>query len=437
MTSRPRQVRAESWEQHSRPSLDARHRGKLTEMLSARTGLDIVACEDATIDEWEGAGASCTMRDGDNMVGSEPPALPGGEVHRRAYRRMHDLYLGNVSEQYGNWPAPDLIVSDGAYGVRGFRGDTTDVSGLAEWYKPHVLAWAKAAKPSTSLWFWNTEVGWATVHPLLLATGWEYVQLAVWNKGLAHIAGNVNGKTIRQLPVVTEVSALYRRKVYLCTGDGQTLDVKAWLRAEWQRSGLPLNRANEACGVKNAATRKYLTQDWLWYWTPGEAVEKMARYCHEYGKAAGHPYFSLDGQTPVTADAWDALRSVWNHRNGVTNVWDRHPLADGERLKGTMERSAPRTYKPTKQSAAHLNQKPLDLMLTQVYAASNEGDVIWEPFGGLASASVASVLLGRKAYVAELDDSFASLAAERLDEAEEHLKANGVYQFEESGQWTK
>ena len=30
MTSRPQQVRAESWEQHSRPSRDARHRGKLT-----------------------------------------------------------------------------------------------------------------------------------------------------------------------------------------------------------------------------------------------------------------------------------------------------------------------------------------------------------------------------------------------------------------------
>lgn len=33
---------------------------------------------------------------------------------------------------------------------------------------------------------------------------------------------------------------------------------------EWQRAGLPLYKANEACGVKNAATRKYLTQDWLW-----------------------------------------------------------------------------------------------------------------------------------------------------------------------------
>lgn len=345
---------------------------------------------------------------------------------------MYALHHGNASEKYSEWPSPDLIVSDGAYGVRGFRGDTTDASGLTEWYKPHVLAWAKAAKPSTSLWFWNTEVGWATVHPLLLATGWEYVQLAVWNKGLAHIAGNVNGKTIRQLPVVTEVAALYRRRIYLDTGNGKTLDAKDWLRAEWQRSGLPLNRANEACNVKNAATRKYLTKDWLWYWPPGESVEKMADYCTKHGNPTDWPYFSLDGKTPVTAEAWDSLRATWNHRNGVTNVWDRPPLADGERLKGTMERSAPRTYKPTKQSAAHLNQKPLDLMLTQVFAASNEGDVIWEPFGGLASASVASVLLGRHAYAAELDDTFAHLAAERLECAERNLNENGIYQFEET-----
>lgn len=344
---------------------------------------------------------------------------------------LFDLHHGNASEAYKDWPSPDVIISDGAYGVRGFRGDTTDVAGLVDWYKPHVLAWAKAAKKSTSLWFWNTEVGWATVHPLLLATGWEYVQLAIWDKGLAHIAGNVNGKTIRQLPVVTEVAALYRRKVYLETGDGRTLDAKAWLRAEWQRSGLPLNKANEACGVKNAATRKYLTTDWLWYWPPGEAVQKMAEYCMKYGAKTDWPYFSLDGSSMPTAEEWDVLRAVWNHRNGITNVWSRPPLADSERLKGTMERSAPRTYKPTKQSAAHLNQKPLDLMLTQVAATTNVGDVVWEPFGGLASASVASVLLGRHSYVSEIDNTFVDLAKGRLEEAQEYIDTNGIYNFKE------
>jgi hypothetical protein len=42
------------------------------------------------------------------------------------------------------------------------------------------------------------------------------------------------------------------------------MTVQRWMRAEWLRSGLPLYRANTACGVANAATRKHLTTDWLW-----------------------------------------------------------------------------------------------------------------------------------------------------------------------------
>jgi hypothetical protein len=59
------------------------------------------------------------------------------------------------------------------------------------------------------LWFWNTELGWASVHPVLTAHGWDYVQLMFWNKGRGHVAGNVNGQTIRRFPVVTEVCAFY------------------------------------------------------------------------------------------------------------------------------------------------------------------------------------------------------------------------------------
>lgn len=156
-----------------------------------------------------------------------------------------------------------------------------------------------------------------------------------------------------------------------------------------------------------------------------------ADYCTAFGKPANRPYFSLDGTKPVTSEEWDRMRAVWNHRNGITNVWSRPPLADAERLRGTMERSAPRTYKPTRQSAAHLNQKPLDLMLTQIAATTCEGNVVWEPFGGLASAAVAAVLLGRHACVSEMDDTFVGLAKGRLDEACDSFKRNGAFVFEE------
>ncbi|MDR2380669.1 MAG: site-specific DNA-methyltransferase [Bifidobacteriaceae bacterium] len=331
-------------------------------------------------------------------------------------RDLYTLHRGNVLKAYRRWPTPTTIISDGAYGVRGFHGDTTGVQGLPDWYRPHVAAWAVAAAPATTLWFWNTEIGWATVHPLLEDHGWEYVQTVVWDKGVSHIAGNVNGKTIRRIPVVTEVAVLYQRRLMIDTADG-AMPAKRWLRHEWLRAGLALSRANEACGVKNAATRKYLTQDWLWYWPPGEMMEKLAAYANEWGAASGRPYYSIDGVYPVSAAEWDALRHKWNHAHGLTNVWSRPALHDAERVKGTLERSAPRVHSPSVQSSAHLNQKPLEFMRRQIEAVTDPGDTIWEPFGGLASASVAAIDLGRVPYVAEIHPAFQALASIRLEEA--------------------
>jgi DNA modification methylase len=320
-------------------------------------------------------------------------------------------------DAYLTWDTPATIISDGAYGVRGFSGDTVDASGLVDWYRPHIRQWTRAATPGTTLWFWGTEVGWATVHAELDRQGWDYVQTIVWNKGLSHIAGNVNGNTIRRFPVVTEVCVLYQRRFEIPLGDGRILGAQDWLRHEWQRSALPLYHANAACGVRNAATRKYLTADWLWYFPPGAMVERMADYCNEHGLESGRPYFSLDRDHSVTADEWNRMRHPWTHVHGLTNVWSRPPLHDSERLKGSMRRSAPRVYKPTRASATHLNQKPLEFMERLVHAVTRRGDVVWEPFGGLATASVASVALGRRAFAAELDTYFGELAEERLRDA--------------------
>ena len=202
-----------------------------------------------------------------------------------------ELLNDNALKYYQHWETPDVIISDGAYGVGGFEGDPYSPQELSSWYQPHVQAWTKYSKPSTSLWFWNTEIGWANIHPLLEANGWEYVESIVWDKGLSHIAGNVNSRTIRQFPIATEVSVLYRKRLIFPGDDGSSQTVKQWLRSKWQRSGLPLNRANEACCTKNAATRKYLTQDYLWYWPSGEAVERMARYTKKYGRESDVPYF--------------------------------------------------------------------------------------------------------------------------------------------------
>jgi DNA modification methylase len=95
-------------------------------------------------------------------------------------------------------------------------------------------------------------------------------------------------------------------------------------------------------------------------------------------------------------------------------VWARRPLHDQERLKGTLRRAAPRVHNPTAASSAHLNQKPLEFMARLITAVTEPGEVVWEPFGGLCSASVAAVALDRRAFAAETDPGFADLAEERL-----------------------
>lgn len=307
--------------------------------------------------------------------------------------------LGDSLTCYQQWDTPTVIVSDGGYGILGFEGDTSDHLTLAEWYEPHIAAWAQRATPSTTLWFWNSEIGWATVHPILEKYGWRYVNANIWNKGKAHIAGNVNTAKIRRFPVVSEMCVQY---VYSARING--LELKTWLLQEWKRAGLPLSKANEACGVANVATRKYLDQGHLWYYPPPEMFVKMQEYANIYGNPAGRPYFSIDGEQPGSAEQWASMRAKFNCPHGFTNVWERSALRDGERCKSNGDNG----------KALHLNQKPLDLITMVINASSDEGDVIWEPFGGLFTACLAARNNRRRAFGAEIDPTYFHYAVKRL-----------------------
>jgi site-specific DNA-methyltransferase (adenine-specific) len=212
------------------------------------------------------------------------------------------------------------IIVDGPYGVNGFPGDQRKADTLAEWYRPHVAAWSKSSTPKTTLWFWNTEVGWASVHPVLTENDWEYRCCHVWDKGMSHVAGNANTQTLRKFPVVTEVCVQYVKAARFQRA-GRNLSMQEWLRQEWLRSGLPMRLANEACGVLNAATRKYLSADRLWYYPPPEMFVKMADYVNRHGKPSGRPYFSADGRAPLSADQWAGMRAKFYCEVGITNVW--------------------------------------------------------------------------------------------------------------------
>ena len=327
-----------------------------------------------------------------------------GDTFTRGPVQVHFDHAENL---YASWQSPVCIISDGPYGVSGYPGDRHKAETLTDWYAPHIEAWSNYASPETTLWFWNTEVGWATVHPVLLANGWVYRCCNIWDKGLGHVAGNANTQTLRKFPVVTEVCAHYVKAAAFQVGD-HSLTMQAWLRHEWKRTNLSFQVANKACGVLNAATRKYLTADHLWYYPPVEAFVKLSQYANEHGDPKGRPYFSMDGKQPIPGHQWARLRAKFTCDVGVTNVWREPQVGGSERIQGT------RNGMRYKFSSLHGSQKPLKFMDRIIRAATDEGDVVWEPFGGLCPGAVVSHHLGRRYYAAEIIPEFYVAATERL-----------------------
>lgn len=340
------------------------------------------------------------------VVDPEASAAAAAPVERAGV----SLELGDALDLYAGWRPPTVIISDGPYGLNSFPGDLANPDGLAEEYRRHVEAWSEHALPSTTLWFWNSELGWANVHGLLQEHGWEYRSCHIWDKGVGHVAGNANSRTLRKFPVVTEVCVQYVRANRLPLGAGgkpvtfeagNMLTLKQWVRAEWQRAGLPLSITNEVCGVKNAATRKWLTQCHLWYFPPPEFFVMLAAYANEHGDPSGRPYYSADGQRPMMADEWEGMRAKFHCLFGINNVWAEPPVRGAERIKDGA--------KPL-----HMNQKPLKLVERTILASSDVGDVVWEPFAGTATGLVAALRTGRRAHGAEISERFFQLALQRL-----------------------
>jgi len=132
--------------------------------------------------------------------------------------------------------------------------------------------------------------------------------------------------------------------------------------------------------------------------------ERLQEYANKHGEPQGRPYYSIDGKRPATAEEWARMRSKFHCPHGVMNVWDRPALRGDERFK----------LNGGSGKAIHLNQKPLDLMSRIIEASSDTDDVLWEPFGGLFTGSIAAARLGRRAFGAEIDPTYFHFALERL-----------------------
>jgi len=93
------------------------------------------------------------------LMNTNPFANPNIAVERIGSAFVHH---GDSLNLYEHWPQPTCIIADGPYGLGKFPGEPHSVVDLPTWYAPHVAAWSKYAATDATLWFWGSELSWAT-----------------------------------------------------------------------------------------------------------------------------------------------------------------------------------------------------------------------------------------------------------------------------------
>lgn len=79
-----------------------------------------------------------------------------------------------------------------------------------------------------------------------------------------------------------------------------------------------------------------------------------------------------------------------------------------------------------KMVAAHPTEKPLSLMREIILDFTNPGDVVFDPFMGIASTGVACIQTGRRFVGIELQESYYALGVDRMRRALDHKSAQPV-----------
>jgi len=140
--------------------------------------------------------------------------LTGSEVYEADCRTVAPAFTGVAS----------LAILDGPYllGVgkaawdRAPRGVT-----LGDVYREHLDDVGRVCGPSASLYLWNTSAGWAELHPLVLARGWVFRSLIVWDKVTP--PSMLGWRTARGFIDTTEVCGVYVRGDWAFSHCGEAL----------------------------------------------------------------------------------------------------------------------------------------------------------------------------------------------------------------------
>ena len=211
----------------------------------------------------------------------------------------------------------------------------------------------------------------ALIVPHLEEMGLELRQQIIVDKGIRSVSGRAT-KKYKIFPNVTE-SILFIIK------DNKQF-VKPFLKERQQALKLTAKQINEALGVKSNGGG-------MWSIYTGKNV------CEQF------PTEELWNKLSVILGfdcPYKNVAQTYNPQMGFTDVWTDIDFYKEKHL--------------------HPTQKPLKLIRRLITASSNEGDVVLDPFSGVASTQISCIQLNRHYIGIELDTNYYNIGLSRIQQ---------------------
>ena len=122
---------------------------------------------------------------------------------------------------------------------------------------------------------------------------------------------------------------------------------------------------------------------------------------------------------------WQKTNPVpFNHKFKPVNAWEALVVGKrpGTKFHGKLVHNVFLCKSPSPQQRIHPTQKPLPLVKEFVNLFSDQGELIFDPFAGSATTTVAAMQTGRRVLAYEKDPAIYHLAYERILESSDELQ---------------
>lgn len=269
----------------------------------------------------------------------------------------------------------DLVILDPPYwkvASQSWDYQWRTLQDYAEWYRRVIGEVNRVSRRAVSVYLFGYTRNLVHLHQIMTDAGYELRQEITVDKGLKSTAGRKTS-TYRMFPTVTESIWFYVRdsKPY----------IRKLLKERQAELGLTAKRINELLGVKSngGGVWSLYTGNNILAQVPTREMWERLQDVLEFS----HPY--------------EDVSQIFNIEMGLSNVWSDINFRMKERI--------------------HPTQKPEEIIRRIIYASSNPGSTVLDPFFGSGTTGVVGRRMQRDVIGIEVDREMAQKASRRLAQA--------------------